>query len=214
MLINRKGERQAARGAAGSPPWAGASPSATSAVYRRSTHAALPHSWGRTEKPKAQIDATLAGRVPQGKLINLLDRFDSPWSFPGFHANRWENRRRPAGRSSRPLPIPRCEQVPRPDCGPLLAQFGDNLPGKTRGRLGATTPWTTRYPRPAASPLAKNAILFLWRVASMQAEALEVVDTWGHDPGAPSITALARFRPWPICAPGRSKAALAAAGSP
>ena len=59
-------------------------------------------------------------------------------------------------------------------------KFGDSLPGETRG---ASKQYATldvrdiiRFPLP---PIADNAILFLWRVSSMQEEALRVVDAWG-----------------------------------
>lgn len=58
--------------------------------------------------------------------------------------------------------------------------FGDSLPGKTRGA-------EKQYPCMAAAdicamalpPLADDCVLFLWRVASMQQEALDVVRAWG-----------------------------------
>lgn len=59
--------------------------------------------------------------------------------------------------------------------------FGDKLPGDGRGaekHYPCLEPWEImRFPFP--SPLADNAILFLWRVASMQQEALDVIKAWG-----------------------------------
>lgn len=84
-------------------------------------------------------------------------------------------------------------------------QFGDNLPGKTRG--ASRRYYTMDHQGILALPLppiAKTAILFLWRVASMQAEGLEVVDTWGHDPWCPkhhrsrAVQTLADMRTWAI----------------
>jgi N6-adenosine-specific RNA methylase IME4 len=58
--------------------------------------------------------------------------------------------------------------------------FGDSLPGKTRGASKQypcmSAPELMRFPLP---PLADDAALFLWRVASMQQEALDVVKAWG-----------------------------------
>jgi len=58
--------------------------------------------------------------------------------------------------------------------------FRDRLPGNGRGaakhyRLVAM-PELLRFPLPA---LADDAVLFLWRVAAMQAEALAVAHAWG-----------------------------------
>lgn len=59
-------------------------------------------------------------------------------------------------------------------------KFGDSLPGKGRGaskHYGCLTPSEImRFPLP---PLADDCILFLWRVASMQQEALDVAHAWG-----------------------------------
>lgn len=59
-------------------------------------------------------------------------------------------------------------------------KFGDSLPGKTRG---ASKNYATmniedviKFPLP---PLADDAVLLLWRVASMQEEALAVARAWG-----------------------------------
>jgi N6-adenosine-specific RNA methylase IME4 len=61
--------------------------------------------------------------------------------------------------------------------------FGDKLPGKSRGaakQYGClTVPQICRFPLP---DLADDALLLLWRVAAMQAEALDVVRMWGFVP--------------------------------
>jgi N6-adenosine-specific RNA methylase IME4 len=58
-------------------------------------------------------------------------------------------------------------------------QFGDSLPGE-RGAVYNYQLMThldiCRFPLP---PLAPDATLFLWRVAAMQQEALDVVKAWG-----------------------------------
>ena len=59
-------------------------------------------------------------------------------------------------------------------------KFGDGLPGKSRGAAKNYSVLTVqeimRFPLPR---FTESAILFLWRVSSMQAEALKVVDAWG-----------------------------------
>lgn len=62
-------------------------------------------------------------------------------------------------------------------------QFGDQLPGETRGaakNYETMTPVQIRgcLPQLGVEP-EKDAVLFLWRVSSMQEEALEVVRAWG-----------------------------------
>lgn len=61
-------------------------------------------------------------------------------------------------------------------------KFGDRLPGKKRGAAKnyrvLTIGQIKAYPLP---PLAKDCYLFLWRVSSMQEEALEVMHAWGFD---------------------------------
>jgi N6-adenosine-specific RNA methylase IME4 len=62
--------------------------------------------------------------------------------------------------------------------------FRDKLPGPTRGaaknyRCEMTVEDIKRYPLPA---LEDDAVLFLWRVAAMQEEALAVVRSWGFAP--------------------------------
>lgn len=58
--------------------------------------------------------------------------------------------------------------------------FGDSLPGQGRGaakHYGCLTQADLlSFPLP---PLATDAVLFLWRVASMQVEALQVAEAWG-----------------------------------
>lgn len=82
--------------------------------------------------------------------------------------------------------------------------FGDNLPGPSRGaaknysvlslsHIHEFLPWLTDslrdpdFPGPEGVPpvvLAPDARLFLWRVASMQEEALSVMRAWGFTPKA------------------------------
>jgi len=61
-------------------------------------------------------------------------------------------------------------------------RFGDSLPGKTRGaaRQYPCMDWRdiARFPLP---PLADDCALFMWRVSSMQREALAVIDAWGFE---------------------------------
>ena len=93
-------------------------------------------------------------------------------------------------------------------CSVLVADppwlFGDALPGKARGAVKhyrcLSTNDIVRFPLPE---LADDALLFLWRVASMQRSALAVMEAWGFgqpkseicwvklkqnaDPGSPRI---------------------------
>lgn len=59
-------------------------------------------------------------------------------------------------------------------------RFGDSLPGPKRGSSKHYKTLNVRdiesFPIPV---MANPSILFLWRVASMQAEALRVIDAWG-----------------------------------
>lgn len=59
-------------------------------------------------------------------------------------------------------------------------RFGDKLPGKSRGAAKNYRTLSTSdlmlWPLP---PIADNAVLFLWRVAAMQEEALLVAKAWG-----------------------------------
>lgn len=59
-------------------------------------------------------------------------------------------------------------------------KFGDSLPGKGRGAEKhyrcLTVEDIARFPLPTMAP---DCVLFLWRVASMQDEALLVARTWG-----------------------------------
>lgn len=65
-------------------------------------------------------------------------------------------------------------------------QFGDALPGKTRGaskRYGCIPTADLCAARGFDFPaLGPDAVLFLWMVESMQHEALYVCDTWGFVP--------------------------------
>jgi len=62
-------------------------------------------------------------------------------------------------------------------------RFGDSLPGPKRGAAKFYETMTLdeikTFRRP---PMATDALLFLWRVAAMQEEALEVARTWGFAP--------------------------------
>jgi N6-adenosine-specific RNA methylase IME4 len=64
-------------------------------------------------------------------------------------------------------------------------KFGDKLPGPGRGAEKhydvLTVQDIMRFPLP---PLASDAHLFLWRVASMAEEAYQVVRAWGFVPKA------------------------------
>lgn len=59
-------------------------------------------------------------------------------------------------------------------------QFGDRLPGPSRGAEKnypcLSVEELCAFPLP---PLTDDATLFLWRVASMQQEALDVIRAWG-----------------------------------
>lgn len=60
--------------------------------------------------------------------------------------------------------------------------FGDSLPGKGRGaskHYGCLP--LNEICEFALPPLADDALLFMWRVASMQREALAVVEAWGFE---------------------------------
>lgn len=78
----------------------------------------------------------------------------------------------------------------RQDCsgiGALIAdppwRFGDSLPGKTRGAAKQyRTLAVSDIARFQLPPLASNSVLFLWRVAAMQEEALFVCRAWGFTP--------------------------------
>lgn len=63
--------------------------------------------------------------------------------------------------------------------------FGDRLPGPKRGaskHYGCLTPSEiARFPLP---PLARDAVLILWKVAAMTEEALYIAKTWGFVPKA------------------------------
>lgn len=76
-----------------------------------------------------------------------------------------------------------------PPFGVLVADppwsFRDALPGKGRGAVKhyACLPLSAicAFELP---PLADDALLFLWRVAALQQEALTVCDAWGFKPAA------------------------------
>lgn len=59
-------------------------------------------------------------------------------------------------------------------------QFDDKLPGRGRG---AAKHYSVSHHSTIGSlvlpPIAKDAVLFLWRVAAMQQEALDVAKAWG-----------------------------------
>lgn len=61
-------------------------------------------------------------------------------------------------------------------------QFGDSLPGNTRGASKQYKTLTVDELCVFKLPvLADNAIMFFWRVASMQSEALQVIKAWGFE---------------------------------
>ena len=61
-------------------------------------------------------------------------------------------------------------------------KFNDSLPGESRGASNnypcLSVEELCTFPLP---PLADDCVLFLWRVASMQQEALDVISVWGFD---------------------------------
>lgn len=76
-------------------------------------------------------------------------------------------------------------------------KFDDPLPGKKRGavkhyRLMNVEDIKT-FPLP---PLEDDVTLFLWRVASMQKEALDVVDAWGFKPVKAEMIWLKKTKFW------------------
>lgn len=59
----------------------------------------------------------------------------------------------------------------------------DSLPGRTRGAAkNYTVMPTADICRLALPPIAKNAVLLMWRLASMPQDALDVVKAWGFTP--------------------------------
>lgn len=61
--------------------------------------------------------------------------------------------------------------------------FGDRLPGRFRGASKHYECMSTAdICRIALPPLAPDCVLFLWRVAAMQEEALQVCRAWGFKP--------------------------------
>lgn len=69
-------------------------------------------------------------------------------------------------------------------------QFKDALPGKGRGAIKHYPTMSLeeikKFPIPE---LDERPLLFLWRVASMQQEALDVCKAWGFDPKAEIVWA-------------------------
>lgn len=65
-------------------------------------------------------------------------------------------------------------------------RFSDRLPGKSRGAAKNYSVMTltdiTHFLAVSRYPVAPDALLILWRVASMQEEALAVVRSWGFAP--------------------------------
>lgn len=58
--------------------------------------------------------------------------------------------------------------------------FGDKLPGKSRGAArNYPTLSVEQIQSIQLPPLHPDCLLFLWRVSSMQREALDVLDAWG-----------------------------------
>lgn len=68
-------------------------------------------------------------------------------------------------------------------CADPAWPFKDKLPGKNRGAARNYKLMSVRdicrFPLP---PLADDCVLFLWRVAAMQQEALAVISMWGFEP--------------------------------
>lgn len=61
-------------------------------------------------------------------------------------------------------------------------RFSDKLPGNTRGAVNNYRTLSCREAEEFPLPrIADDALLFFWRVASMQAEALRVVRAWGFE---------------------------------
>lgn len=61
--------------------------------------------------------------------------------------------------------------------------FGDNLPGPKRGaRSHYSCMSVAQICAFGIPPMAPDSLLFLWRVASMQQEALDVAKAWGFKP--------------------------------
>lgn len=73
-------------------------------------------------------------------------------------------------------------------------KFGDKLPGARRGAVKhydcMTVEQIERFPLP---PTHADAWLFLWRVGSMQEEALRVVKAWGFSPPTTEIVWVKTF---------------------
>lgn len=59
-------------------------------------------------------------------------------------------------------------------------KFGDKLPGKSRGAArNYAVLDAARIAAITLPPLHENCLLLLWRVSSMQQEALDVMEAWG-----------------------------------
>lgn len=97
--------------------------------------------------------------------------------------NRWGEEAGGAPPVTRPVRLAYPEGVKALVADPPWA-FGDKLPGPGRGAAKHYPTMTVEqikaYPMPEWD--AKGAWLFLWRVASMQQEALDVVKAWGFTP--------------------------------
>jgi N6-adenosine-specific RNA methylase IME4 len=64
-------------------------------------------------------------------------------------------------------------------------QFGDSLPGPKRGASKIYPCMSTRdLMALRIPPVATDSLLFLWRVAGMQQDALDVCKAWGFEPKA------------------------------
>lgn len=59
----------------------------------------------------------------------------------------------------------------------------DKLPGKSRGAAKNYDVMSTKdLCRIHLPPIAENSVLFFWRLASMQSDALDVIQAWGFTP--------------------------------
>lgn len=73
--------------------------------------------------------------------------------------------------------------LPRVLCADPPWQPRDKLPGRSRGAgRNYQTMTVEEICKHRLPPLAPNAYLFLWRLSSMQEEALQVVRAWGFVP--------------------------------
>lgn len=85
----------------------------------------------------------------------------------------------------------KAKRLPPHLCPVILAadpawQFDDKLPGKRRGAEShykcLTIDDIKAFALPVQVTRAPDAVLFLWRVAAMQREALDVAEAWGFEP--------------------------------